>query len=96
MMEENAKTLLMVNAEELQKYLMGFEERVLGAIAPKVGESQTANEEFLPVSEVCNYLEVCKSTLWKWERAGILKPIRRGKKVFYRKSEVRNMLLNGN
>lgn len=96
MMEENAKTLLMVNAEELQKYLMGFEERVLGAIAPKVAESQTANEEFLRVCDVCDTLQVCKSTLWKWERAGILKPIRRGKNVFYRKSEVRNMLLNGN
>lgn len=95
MMEENTKTLLMVNAEELQKYLMGFEERILGAIAPKAEESH-ANEEFLPVCEVCDTLQVCKSTLWKWERSGILKPIRRGKKVFYRKSEVRNMLLNGN
>lgn len=57
MMEENAKTLIMVNAEELQKYLMGFEERVLGAIAPKVAESQTANEEFC----VCvMYVTLCK------------------------------------
>lgn len=95
MMEENAKTLIMVNAEELQKYLMGFEERLLGAIAPKVEESH-ANEEFLRVCEVLETLNVCKSTLWKWERSGILKPIRRGKKVFYRKSDVRNMLINGN
>ena len=74
---------------------MGFEERILGAIAPKAEESH-ANEEFLRVCDVCDTLQVCKSTLWKWERAGILKPIRRGKNVFYRKSEVRNMLLNGN
>lgn len=93
-MEENAKTLLMVNAEELQKYLMGFEERILGAIAPKV-EGSHSSEEYLSVREVCDTLQVCKSTLYKWERSEILKPIRRGKKVFYRKSEVRNILTNG-
>jgi len=32
------------------------------------------------------------STLWRWEKAGYLKPVRIGQKVFYRKSHIEALI----
>jgi len=33
-------------------------------------------------------LNVCSTTLWKYERSGYLMPVRIGKRVFYKQSEI--------
>ena len=33
-------------------------------------------------------LNVCSTTLWKYERSGFLVPVRLGKRVFYKQSDI--------
>ncbi len=56
----------------------------------------TANADFLiPRAEVAQMLRVDESTLYRWEKEyGYLLPVRRGRGVFYRNSDVQP-ILNG-
>lgn len=49
-------------------------------------------EKYLSPDEVCKLLNVSKPTLWRWEKIEYLIPIRIGKKVRYKLSEVENTI----
>lgn len=49
-------------------------------------------EKYLSPDEVCKLLNVSKPTLWRWEKIEYLIPIRVGKKVRYKLSEVENTI----
>ncbi|MGN1258570.1 MAG: helix-turn-helix domain-containing protein [Candidatus Limisoma sp.] len=52
-----------------------------------------ANTETYPsVDKVCEILGVVKSTLWRWEKKGVLVPIKVGGKNRYKMSDVRQLL----
>lgn len=44
-------------------------------------------DELIPRLEKAKQLNVSPATLNNWERAGIIQPVRLGRKVFFRKSE---------
>jgi len=41
--------------------------------------------------EACKLLGVTEATLWRWEKAGYIKPRRLGSKVYYSQYELNNM-----
>ena len=45
-------------------------------------------EELLTPEETCEYLKVCKTTLWHWRRKNVLNSYRIGNKCLYKKSEI--------
>ncbi len=52
-------------------------------------------EKFMTPTEVAGAFGVTKNTLWRWDRLGYLKPVRCGRRLHYKRSEVM-ALLNGN
>lgn len=63
-------------------------------------ERQKATEEarkgntpdILSRREVCKLLNVGFSTLWRWEKTGYLIPVKAGRKVYYLKKDVDNLI----
>lgn len=55
-------------------------------------ELEQRREEYgdtlVPREEVLRMLKVDPSTLWRWEKAGYLSPVRIGVKVMYRKGDL--------
>lgn len=48
--------------------------------------------EYLTKKEVMALLGVCDTTLWLWAKNNYLKPVKAGRKVLYRKSDVERFL----
>ena len=74
--------VLMVTGAELEE---AFRTILSEVLAEKAVESR---ERKIPRREAAKRLGVDPSTLWRWEKAGYLKPIRQGSKVFFRESDV--------
>lgn len=49
-------------------------------------------DTLVPKAEVQKMLGVDASTLWRWEKAGYLAPVRIGVKVMYRKGELDRLI----
>ncbi len=47
----------------------------------------TADDELIPRLEKAKQLNVSLATLNNWEKAGIIKPVRIGRKVFFHRNE---------
>lgn len=43
-------------------------------------------------SDVVVMLSICNSTLYNWERKGLLKPVRLGKKRYYKSEDIVNFI----
>ena len=78
--------LMMVSPED-------FASAVEGAVA-KAMTSSNPKEIFLTVDEAASRLGVSRSTLWRWDKDGYLKKIKKGKKITYRLSDVER-IING-
>lgn len=48
-------------------------------------------EEYLTRSEVISKLGVSATTLWNWSKTGYLVPIKQGRKVVYRESDIKRL-----
>lgn len=53
-----------------------------------------AKEELLSKQEVMERFNVCPTTLYNWSKKGYLIPVKMGRKVFYRPSDVESILLS--
>ena len=58
-------------------------------------EHEQQPESYMTPDEVARVFDVTKNTLWRWDKIGYLKPVRCGRRLHYRRSEVL-ALLNGN
>ena len=67
----------MVSAADLEEALRSILEEV---VSTSNGEK---DETLLTVRQAASLLGVDRSTLWRWEKEGYLKPIRIGRKVRY-------------
>ena len=66
-------------ADEVQKQLYG---------------NPIPDGEYLSITEVCQFLKVGRTTVWRYSKAGILKPKKIGYKILYARGDIDN-LLNG-
>lgn len=57
-------------------------------------EKSNQSEKHWSVDETCANLNVVRSTLWTWEKKGYLMPVRVGKKLMYKQSDI-DKLMNG-
>ena len=67
----------MVSAADLEEALRSILEEV---VSTSNGEK---DETLLTVRQAASLLGVDRSTLWRWEKEGYLKPVRIGRKVRY-------------
>ncbi|KAF2955839.1 helix-turn-helix domain-containing protein [Marinitoga sp. 38H-ov] len=50
------------------------------------------DDELLTRNEVMELFKISAPTIYRWGKKGILKPIKIGKKVFYKKSDIEKLL----
>lgn len=75
-------TLLVVSREDLQQVVTNAVENTLQRIE---SEKQDA---LIPAAKAREMLCVDKSTLWRWNKSGLLQPVRIGGKVMYKNSDI--------
>ncbi len=78
-------TMYVISAEDLEQFAEDLITRVIHRTRDK------DNDILLTRQATAEMLDVTLATLWRWEREGSLLPIRIGKKVRYRKSEVKKI-----
>ncbi|MGM5470250.1 helix-turn-helix transcriptional regulator [Flavobacteriaceae bacterium LMO-SS05] len=54
--------------------------------------SKKKNDEILTRQEVADYLKISLVTIHSWNKYGILKPIRMGNRIFYKKQDILDVL----
>lgn len=67
--------------------------RELGATI--LAESKQKNEDAgktIPLAAAAEMLKVSKMTLYRWEREKYLMPVRRGKRIYYNLSDVKQIM----
>lgn len=82
-----ASVTLTVTPEALRAYGIAIAQEVLNA------QEKAKNEDsiLLTVEEAGDLLKVSRTALWRWEKKGILKPIKIGRSVRYRKSDLEEL-----
>lgn len=50
------------------------------------------NDDFVSKKEVMAGYGISHTSLWKWEKTGYLKPVRVGKKIFYRREDLKKLI----
>lgn len=51
--------------------------------------------KYLTIEEVCQYLKVGRTTVWRYSKAGILKPKKIGYKTLFARADIDDYLKNG-
>ena len=74
-----------VTAEALRAYGIAIAQEVLNA------QPQEAEALLLTVEEAGDLLKVSRTALWRWEKKGILEPVKIGRTVRYRKSDLEEL-----
>ena len=77
--------VLMVPQEELTEAIRSVVSELLAE------REEKKNDALLTRKAVSERLNVDNSTLWRWDKANYLKPVRIGKAVYYRESEVKDI-----
>lgn len=74
--------------------LKAFSEELIRRAKDELGQMVEAakKERMLTKAEVKDLFGVCDTTLWHWDKKGILKPVKTGNKVLYPEYEVRKAL----
>ena len=66
--------------EELQELADEVMRKLNGAPIPK--------GKYMTIEEVCQYLKVGRTTVWRYSKAGILKPKKIGYKILYARADI--------
>lgn len=51
--------------------------------------------KYLTIDEVCQYLKIGRTTVWRYSKAGILKPKKIGYKILYARADIDEHFNNG-
>lgn len=80
----------MISEEELTEKM----QKIVADVFVKAKEAieQQNADMLLTTQKVSEMLDVDKSTLWRWAKAGYLIPIKIGTKTRYRRSDVQKLL----
>ena len=79
-----------MNAADLKAFSDELIQRAKDELGTMVEAAR--KERMLSKSEVKDLFGVCDTTLWHWDKKGILKPVKTGNKILYPEYEVRKAL----
>ena len=72
---------LVVNVMDLKELFLNWQEELSL-------KAQNADSPLLTPTEVAEKYRISKVTLWRWDKMGLLAPIKIGRKSFYRQSDI--------
>lgn len=88
---ENLNVSISVTAGDLKHFA-----NTLLQSAMKLGQQPIEEEDqLLTVEEAIERLKISRTSAWRWERQGILKPVKIGRFVRYRKSDIDELINKG-
>lgn len=64
-------------------------------VRKRFGGSQIPPKEYLTIRQTCEHLNVCRSTLWRWQKEGVLKPIKIKGRVMFARSGIDKLMQEG-
>ena len=74
--------------------LKAFANSIADEIIGRYPSTKEKEEELRTVEQTMEVLKVSRTTLWKWERKGFLVPVKLGRQVRYRTSDI-NQIMEG-
>ncbi|WP_010665654.1 helix-turn-helix transcriptional regulator [Marinilabilia salmonicolor] len=86
--ERNLNVSIPVTPKDLQEFATSVAKSVLANYQPKDKDE----EELLTVDEAMALLKISRTALWRWEQKEFLKPVKLGRFVRYRKSDIDNLI----
>ena len=72
---------LVVNVMDLKELFLDWQEELSL-------KAQNTESPLLTPTEVAEKYRISKVTLWRWDKMGLLAPIKIGRKPFYRQSDI--------
>ncbi len=75
---------LEVTVDDLREFAESLIDKAKSLRPPK-------GEEYLTRGEVISKLGVSATTLWNWSKSGYLTPIKQGKRVLYKESDIKRL-----
>jgi len=81
----DANVCVSITLSDLREFLISVMAEVQGAKPAK-------EKLYLSTDEVAKELQVTKPTLWRWNKNCYLQPVKIGRKLLYRKSDVDALL----
>lgn len=86
----SASVTVQITAKDLKE----FADHLMNIALRQAREAQAAadGESFFSKAEVLALFGICPTTLWLWAKNNYLKPVKAGRKVLYRKSDVQRFL----
>ncbi|OPB95976.1 hypothetical protein BAS10_10050 [Elizabethkingia meningoseptica] len=88
-MQQNVIQFSQITVEELGKFI---EEKVCKAFENFVLTKKSEEKSVYTRDETAKLLDVCLTTLFHWNKQGILKAKKIGKRVYYSKTDVQTLL----
>lgn len=89
LISNSANVTISVSPTELREFALELIEEVSNR---KRKEAEKEADTYLTANEVADKFSVSKPTLWRWDKIGYLKPVRVGRKPYYRRSDVEALL----
>lgn len=83
--------IIQVRGEDLLKFTEDVMERAAENERKRI-ENEREREILIPKEKVMSMLDVCSTTLWNWEKDSYLVPVKAGRKVMYRKTDIDELL----
>ena len=83
---------IILQSTTVEKLLLSFKEVIKDALEERESNSLSLDSELMTSEEVCEFLSITKSTLWKRTKDGKLQSYGQGRRIYYKKSEVLNSL----
>ena len=79
--------IIQVRGEDLLKFTEDIMERAAENERLRI-ENEEQRDILIPKEQVLTMLGVCDATLWQWSKRNYLVPVKAGRKVMYRKSDI--------
>lgn len=77
----------------IQKQPESLKQEILEGVKTILAGRDCKEERVLTREETAEYLKVNKSTLWNWQKQGVLVPYGLGSRVYYKLSDILNSLV---
>lgn len=78
---QNVPLQVVVNVADLKELFLDWKEE-------SELNRKKETETLLTPDEVASKYRISKVTLWRWAKDGLLKPVKMGRKTFYRQSDI--------
>lgn len=78
---QNVPLQVVVNVADLKELFLDWKEE-------SEQNRQKGTDILLTPDEVASKYRISKVTLWRWAKDGLLKPVKMGRKSFYRKMDI--------